>query len=247
MAAQGWLGLHIPEADGGQGFGVSELAVVLEELGHALFPAPFFPRPLPQRWARYGSTDQRSRYLPGSGRRFGPGGAGARRRQAACRRPPRRTDGQRHPATRVGIGDGTALLVPRMETAAGAAGPERSAHGDATSRALPALDATRPLGRPSSTASSAPMPAWCRPGGGAPSGPGHGGRRSAGVARWCLETASDYAKVRVQFGRPIGQFQAVKHALADMLVEVEQAAAVAWDAAAAWSDTTARRRATSAP
>ena len=61
---------------------------------------------------------------------------------------------------------------------------------------------------------------------------------AAGVARWCLETASDYAKVRVQFGRPIGQFQAVKHALADMLVEVEQAAAVAWDAAAAWSDAT---------
>jgi 3-oxochol-4-en-24-oyl-CoA dehydrogenase len=40
----------------------------------------------------------------------------------------------------------------------------------------------------------------------------------------------------VQFGRPIGQFQAVKHALADMLVSVEQCAAVAWDAAAAWSE-----------
>ena len=45
---------------------------------------------------------------------------------------------------------------------------------------------------------------------------------SAGIARWCLHTASEYAKVRVQFGRPIGQFQAVKHALADMLVAVEQ-------------------------
>jgi alkylation response protein AidB-like acyl-CoA dehydrogenase len=59
---------------------------------------------------------------------------------------------------------------------------------------------------------------------------------SAGIARWCLETASEYAKVRVQFGRPIGQFQAVKHALANMLVAVEQCAAVAWDAAAAWSE-----------
>ena len=59
---------------------------------------------------------------------------------------------------------------------------------------------------------------------------------SAGIARWCLQTASEYAKVRVQFGRPIGQFQAVKHALADMLVAVEQCAAVAWDAAAAWSE-----------
>ena len=64
---------------------------------------------------------------------------------------------------------------------------------------------------------------------------------SAGIARWCLETASEYAKVRVQFGRPIGQFQAVKHALADMLVAVEQCAAVAWDAAAAWSEDAAGR------
>ena len=55
----------------------------------------------------------------------------------------------------------------------------------------------------------------------------------AGGARWCLETASDYAKVRRQFGRPIGQFQAVKHRLADMLVRVEQMTAVAWDAALA--------------
>ena len=65
---------------------------------------------------------------------------------------------------------------------------------------------------------------------------------SAGLARWCLDTASDYAKVRVQFGRPIGQFQAVKHALADMLVAVEQCAAVAWDAAAAWSEASERAR-----
>ncbi|HXW38682.1 MAG TPA: acyl-CoA dehydrogenase family protein, partial [Acidimicrobiales bacterium] len=51
-----------------------------------------------------------------------------------------------------------------------------------------------------------------------------------GGARWCLDTASDYAKVRRQFGRPIGQFQAVKHRLADMLVRSEQMEAVAWDA-----------------
>ncbi len=55
----------------------------------------------------------------------------------------------------------------------------------------------------------------------------------AGGARWCLETATEYAKVRVQFGRPIGQFQAIKHRLADMAVRIEQMAAVAWDAAVA--------------
>jgi alkylation response protein AidB-like acyl-CoA dehydrogenase len=55
----------------------------------------------------------------------------------------------------------------------------------------------------------------------------------AGGARWCLETATQYAKDRRQFGRPIGQFQAVKHRLADMLVSVEQVTALAWDVARA--------------
>ena len=43
MAAQGWLGLHLPEASGGEGFTLAEVAVVLEELGHALFPGPVLP------------------------------------------------------------------------------------------------------------------------------------------------------------------------------------------------------------
>ena len=55
----------------------------------------------------------------------------------------------------------------------------------------------------------------------------------SGGARWCLETATQYAKDRRQFGRPIGQFQAVKHRLSDMLVSVEQVTALAWDAARA--------------
>ena len=59
---------------------------------------------------------------------------------------------------------------------------------------------------------------------------------AAGGAGWCLDTASSYAKVREQFGRPIGQFQAVKHRCADMLVGVEQAVGAAWDAARAADD-----------
>ena len=66
MVAQGWLGLHVPEADGGQGFDLSELAVVLEELGYALFPGPVLPTVLVAAViARHGSEAQRARYLPG--------------------------------------------------------------------------------------------------------------------------------------------------------------------------------------
>ena len=53
-----------------------------------------------------------------------------------------------------------------------------------------------------------------------------------GVAQWCVETAAEYAKARVQFGRPIGQFQGVKHRCADMLARVELARAAVWDATA---------------
>ena len=59
---------------------------------------------------------------------------------------------------------------------------------------------------------------------------------AAAVAAWCLRTATEYAKVRQQFGRPIGSFQAVKHLCAGMLCRAESAAAVAWDAASAYDD-----------
>ena len=54
---------------------------------------------------------------------------------------------------------------------------------------------------------------------------------AVGGARWCLDTAAEHARTREQFGRPIGQFQGVKHRLANMLVTVEQGVAATWDAA----------------
>src|SRR5947209_4830621 len=63
------------------------------------------------------------------------------------------------------------------------------------------------------------------------------GAEAVGLAGWCLDTASSYAKVREQFGRPIGQFQAIKHKCANLLVAVEQARAVVWDAALALGET----------
>ncbi len=51
-----------------------------------------------------------------------------------------------------------------------------------------------------------------------------------GIAQWCVDTAASYANDRVQFGRPIGQFQGVKHRCADMLARTELARAAVWDA-----------------
>ncbi|MSZ78167.1 MAG: acyl-CoA dehydrogenase, partial [Actinobacteria bacterium] len=62
---------------------------------------------------------------------------------------------------------------------------------------------------------------------------------AAGVARWCLETAVEYAKVREQFGRKIGSFQAIKHLCAEMLETAEAVTAAAWDVAAAAGDESA--------
>jgi 3-oxochol-4-en-24-oyl-CoA dehydrogenase len=56
---------------------------------------------------------------------------------------------------------------------------------------------------------------------------------AAGLARWTLQTATEYAKVREQFGKPIGSFQAIKHICAEMLLRSEQISVAASDAAAA--------------
>jgi alkylation response protein AidB-like acyl-CoA dehydrogenase len=57
---------------------------------------------------------------------------------------------------------------------------------------------------------------------------------AVGLAQWCVDTAAVYAADRTQFGRPIGQFQAVKHRCADMLVDLEAARALVWDATRAY-------------
>ncbi|MGX9788388.1 acyl-CoA dehydrogenase family protein [Mycobacterium sp. MMS18-G62] len=59
---------------------------------------------------------------------------------------------------------------------------------------------------------------------------------AAGVARWTLETATEYAKVREQFGKPIGSFQAIKHMCAEMLLRSKQIAVAAADAVRAAGD-----------
>lgn len=64
-----------------------------------------------------------------------------------------------------------------------------------------------------------------------------GAAEAVGVARWCFETAVEYVKVREQFGRPVGSFQAVKHKAANAFTRVQVATAAAWDAARAADET----------
>ncbi len=253
MAAQGWLGLHVPEAHGGQGFTLAETAVVVEELGHAMFPGPLLPTLLVSAvLVRHADERVRDAYLPGLADgtvtaavalgaeplRLAGGGGGGRGGGGGLI-----LGGTLRPV--LGLPTARLVLVPLDGEEDGTTWwlLDRDQLSDAlmvTVTALPALDGTRALGQLEIAGDGLVLPADGRVT--IPDAEVRGlglmlaAAESAGIARWCLRTASDYAKVRVQFGRPIGQFQAVKHALADMLVAVEQSAAVAWDAAAAWSE-----------
>ena len=74
-----------------------------------------------------------------------------------------------------------------------------------------------------------------------------GAAEAVGGAAACVDDAVDYAKQRVQFGRTIGTFQAVKHHCANMLVAAELATALVWDAARASVDRTATTSSRSSP
>jgi alkylation response protein AidB-like acyl-CoA dehydrogenase len=236
LADQGWLGLAVPESRGGEGFGLTEVAVVLSELARGVVPGPVLPTvTVAAALAAAGPPAEGPDPLPGladgstrAGLALGPerltaepdGAGGA-------------TVSGRLPAVLGGPG-ADVVLAPL----AGGGCCLLDAEGPGvTVTARPALDGTRGLA--AVEVDRAPVP----PGrllAGLNQGTVEGlaavlaAAEGAGVARWCLETASDYARVRVQFGRPIGQFQAVKHKLSDMLVAAEQADAVAWDAAGSW-------------
>ena len=234
LVEQGWLGLHVSEPDGGQGFGLAELAVVLEELGRAVAPGPFLPTVLTSAVIAAGGREAvRRALLPGlcDGSTTGAVALGP----AAIVAEP--------------AGDGAVRLSGRAGPVLGAAqaglvvvpatGPDGESWyaldaGDVTVERLASLDPTRRVG--AVVVDGAAVGAERRL-------PDLDGRvvadlaaivmsaECAGGADWCVDTAASHAKVREQFGRPIGQFQAVKHRCADMLVAAGQAAAVAWDAA----------------
>ena len=208
LAALGWLGLHLAEDVGGSGYGLPELAVVLEELGRACAPGPFLPTVLASAAIdRLGDDETRSALLPGLA-------DGSTRAAVAFSEPV------------LGAGLAELLLLPadggwdvvpasdvtiaprrNLDDTRRVADVERG-----TAAAIAHLD--DPDGRVVRELAVVLLAAEC-----------------AGGAAWCVDTAAEYAQVREQFGRPIGQFQGVKHRCADMLLAREQARAVAWDAA----------------
>ncbi|MGO9342423.1 MAG: acyl-CoA dehydrogenase, partial [Acidimicrobiales bacterium] len=240
LSEQGWLGLHIGEEHGGQGGGLVELAVVAEELARAIAPGPFLTTVLAAALVeRGGDDDSRAKLLPGLLDGTTPAAVvmtGAGELQV------------------VESGSGSLVVSGRIapllvgDLARLVVAPARTPGGDETwvvlSTGVPgvtvepnaSLDLTRRVA--TLEVERAEIPPEQVLGGVTESMV----RRlilvivaaeCSGGARWCLETANQYAKDRRQFGRPIGQFQAIKHRLSDMLVTVEQVTALAWDAARA--------------
>ncbi|MCU4183228.1 acyl-CoA dehydrogenase family protein [Acidiferrimicrobium sp. IK] len=209
LVGLGWLGLAVPEDLEGQGYGLPELAVVLYELGRSVTPGPF----LPTVWAaavlaRCAPDDLKASLLPdlATGRRSAAVGLDAG-------------------AVAGGAGADIVLLVDGDDIVVA----ERAA---LSSEALDSLDRTRPLA--SVTLTGAPVGRLAGAAGAARDlGRTLAAAEAAGVASACLDAANAYAKEREQFGRVIGSFQAVKHHLANMLVDTELATAAAWDAARA--------------
>jgi 3-oxochol-4-en-24-oyl-CoA dehydrogenase len=232
LAEQGLLGLHVPEDLGGAGYGDVELAVVAEELGRALVPGPVLPTLHASRLLAEAEGDPTWLTSLAEGRAVG----------AVALEPTlhARVDGDG--LTLSGTcgpvlgGDAADVLVLGGTADDGAEHWALLDAGMLETEALDALDATRGLARV--RVDGVTVPEARRLVG----LDGHGvhevalllyGAEAAGLASWACDEAASYARLREQFGRPIGQFQAVKHLCAQLLVRVEQARATVWDLAMA--------------
>ncbi len=225
-AEQGLLGLHLPEEYGGQGFTLVEQAVAVEELGRLLTPGPYLATVL--AGALIAACD----------------GEKARRELLPGLADGSRTVGVGLPAGRGLVGE----FDPRGLVVSGRSGPvlraadellvavrtergERWALVAADEAELEGLDLTRPVAAFAARGLIVPAERVLQVADAARIAAVLLGAEACGVAGWALEQATAYAKQREQFGRPIGQFQGVKHKVARMLIVLEQARAVVWDAA----------------
>ncbi|MFJ6234889.1 acyl-CoA dehydrogenase [Streptomyces griseus] len=244
LAAQGLTGIHLPEAYGGGGGGLLDLAVVLEETAYASLPGPYLATVLTSAVLRHavaagaGEQARPLRELAAGDRTaalaLAPGTLTATPAEGG-----HRLDGTAPPVLTAEAAD--LLLLP-------AATPdgERWFLVDAGTEGLAvrphrSADPTRPTAEVRADAVHVPAPralpldsALVRDLAAVLLA-----ADACGTAARSLDTAVGHATVREQFGRPIGAFQAVKHLCADMLVRIEQARALTWDAARA-ADESAR-------
>ncbi len=250
----GLTAIHIPASYGGQGFGVSELAIATEEMGRCLLCAPYFASTVMGATAimKAGTEDQKQALLPGIA-------AGEVIATVACTEVHGRWDtaGVGMTATQANgayalngtksfVLDGHSadllVVVARRPGSQGADGLSFfTVAGDATGLErvlLKSTDPTRKLAR----LTFANVEATLLGEEGNAAGPLRDtldiaaiclANEMVGGAERLLEDAVAYAKMRVQFGRPIASFQSLKHKAADMLMEVELAKAGAYYAAAA--------------
>ena len=224
LASLGWLGLHLSEAHGGSGYGLAELGIVVEELGRVVAPGPFLPTVL-------ASAVIAERCGPAARDDLLPGLANGSRVAAVG------LSGSLRLAGGVVAGDaGVVLGAPLADVLLLAAGEDcvvvdRNQRGVAV-QPSPSLDRGRRVGRVRLTGCTVDSGRVLR---GARTRALEIGRalaaaEAAGGAAACTESSSGYARERIAFGRPIGQFQAVKHHCANMLAQSEMAVAAAWDA-----------------
>lgn len=244
----GLSAIAIPEAQGGAGFSLVELGIVMEESGRTLLCAPYFSSAVLATRAvlHAGSPAERDRLLPGLA-------AGTLRGAFACsesdRGPalellqmPAEGDDHRLNGTKTFVVDGMSadflVVVARRGDALCLYTVDADAPG-VTRRPLATMDSTRkladvhfdnvparPLGEPGADAT----PALSASLDDAAIALAH---EMVGGAQVLLESAVAYAGRRVQFGRTIGSFQAIKHKCADMLLDVESARSAAYYAAQA--------------
>ena len=255
MADQmGLQGLAIPEAYGGQGFSFVEQVIVLEEMGRALLCAPYFSSVVLAANALLAGDDEEARqaHLPdiASGRRRGAlafteeSGRWDESGIAMAASSPGSSSGSgsngagawRLDGTKMYVLDGhTAdLLVVAARTGSGVSlfTVEADAAG-LTRTPLSTMDQTRKQAKLTFDGVEAAL--LGAEGGGWPVlervldlAAVALAAEQVGGAQMCLDMAVEYAKVRVQFGRPIGSFQAIKHKCADMLLQVESAKSAAY-------------------
>jgi alkylation response protein AidB-like acyl-CoA dehydrogenase len=246
--------VHIPEEYGGQGFTFVELGIVLEEMGRSLLCAPYFASiALAANAILNAATETRKKeLLPGIA-------SGETIATLAFTEPNGRWDGTGVGCTATQADGGfqldgvksfvldghTADLIVVVARTPGSSGDDGlsffTVPGDASGlerRVLSTVDATRKQAQLEFSAVRADLLGELGAGGPAlartlDQAAVALASEMVGGAQKVLETAVEYAKVRMQFGRPIGSFQAIKHKCADVLVEVELAKSAAYYAAAA--------------